>query len=129
MRYLLIIISILLLSSPVIGDNHKGETLYKWFTSSGVVWKRFGDKNIHHVYKGDVVNGIPNGVGILSSPNGSKYIGEHKDDQPNGQGTMTYLDGEKCVGEWVVGGFRNGKCYDKDGTIQYNYVNGKRIEQ
>ena len=37
-----------------------------------------------------------------------------------------YPDREKCVGEWLVGGFRNGKCYDKDGTIQYNYVNGKK---
>ena len=30
MKHLLIILSILLLSSPVIGDNHKGETLYGW---------------------------------------------------------------------------------------------------
>ena len=74
-------------------------------------------------------DGKEDGQGTYNNPNGSKYIGEHKDDQPNGQGTMTYPDGEKCVGEWVVGGFRNGKCYDKDGTIQYNYVNGKRIEQ
>ena len=37
---------------------------------------------------------------------------------------MTYPGGEKCEGEWVKGGFRNGKCYDKDGTIQYNYING-----
>ena len=39
MKHILIIISILLLSSPVIGDNHKGETLYRWETSSGYVWK------------------------------------------------------------------------------------------
>jgi len=30
MKHLLILLSILLLSSPVIGDNHKGETLYRW---------------------------------------------------------------------------------------------------
>jgi len=58
MKHLLIIlISILLLSSllisckknsssPVIGDNHKGETLYRWDTSSGYVWKEFGEKDI-----------------------------------------------------------------------------------
>ena len=45
MKHLLIIlISILLLSSPVIGDNHKGETLYQWENPSSsslewVVWK------------------------------------------------------------------------------------------
>ena len=66
MKHLLIIlISILLLSSPVIGDYHKGETLYRWDTSSGIVWRGFGDKETHSVYKGDVENGKPNGLGVL----------------------------------------------------------------
>ena len=30
MKHLLILLSLLLLFSPVIGDNHKGETLYMW---------------------------------------------------------------------------------------------------
>jgi len=38
----------------VIGDNHKGETLYRWETSSGFQWMIFGDKDTHPVYKGDV---------------------------------------------------------------------------
>jgi len=37
--------------SPVIGDNHKGETLYLWETSSGEVWETFGDKETHLVYR------------------------------------------------------------------------------
>ena len=49
----------------MIGDNHKGETLYFWETSSGLVWKGFGDKDIHPKYKGDVVSSKPNGLGIL----------------------------------------------------------------
>ena len=66
MKHLLILlISILLLSSPVIGDNHKGETLYRWKTSTDIVWKGFGDKETHPIYKGDVENGVPNGVGIF----------------------------------------------------------------
>ena len=66
MRHLLILlISILLLSSPVIGDNHKGETLYVWETSSGKEWKYFGDKETHPVYKGEITNGEPNGFGVL----------------------------------------------------------------
>ena len=59
-------------SSPVIGDNHKGETLYLWKTSSGKVWKGFGDKETHSKYEGDVENGKPNGVGILISPMGGR---------------------------------------------------------
>ena len=78
-------------------------------------------------YVGAFKEGKENGQGTYNNPNGSKYIGEYKDSKPNGQGTMTYPDGEKCEGEWVSGGFWNGKCYDKDGTIQYNYVKGKII--
>ena len=55
MKHLLIIlISILLLSSPVIGDNHKGETLYMWGKYPDYVWKGFGEKETHPKYEGDV---------------------------------------------------------------------------
>ena len=32
--------------------------------------------------------------------NGSKYVGEYKDDKRNGHGTLTFADGDKYVGEW-----------------------------
>ena len=57
MKHLLIILSFLLLSSPVIGDNHKGETLYRWGKYSDNVWKGFGDKGTHRVYKGEWKDG------------------------------------------------------------------------
>jgi len=91
MKHLLILlISILLLSSPVIGDNHKGETLYQWKTPSGIVWMGFGDKDIHPQYKGDVENGKPNGLGVFINTNKGKYVGEWKDGKKQGQGTFTY---------------------------------------
>ena len=64
MKHLLIILSFLLLSSPVIGDNHKGETLYRWgeVGSGDYKWMGFGDKDIHPVYKGQVKDGKPNGT-------------------------------------------------------------------
>ena len=108
MKHLLILISILLLSSPVIGDNHtlpvrgeKGETLYGWGKYPEIVWKGFGDKDIHPKYKGDVVSSKPNGLGILTYPWGTKY-----------------------VGEWKDGRFWNGIGYDKNRKIKYKYVNG-----
>ena len=81
MKHLLILlISILLLSSPVIGYNHKGETLYGWITSSSTLeWKRFGDKETHPIYKGDIENGKPSGLGVITFPDGSKFVGEYKD--------------------------------------------------
>jgi hypothetical protein len=55
-KHILIILSILLLSSPVIGNNHKGESLYFWETCSGNMWKGFEDKVTHPQYNGDVKN-------------------------------------------------------------------------
>ena len=103
MKHLLIILSLLLLSSPVNGDNHKGETLYRWETSSGGVWKGFGEKEMHPKFKGDVVNGKPNGLGVLISTNGWKYFGS-----------------------WKNGEIWNGTEYDKYGNIIYRWVEGKR---
>ena len=94
MKHLLILlISILLLTSPVIGDNHKGETLYGWGEYPDYVWKGVGEKDTHPVYKGEVENGVPNGQGTFTTKNGDKYVGEWKNGEPNGQGTFTFLDG------------------------------------
>ncbi len=103
MKHLLILLSLLLLSPPLIGDNHKGETLYLWETSSGWVWKGFGEKETHPKYEGDVENGKPNGIGFLTSPNGGKYTGVWKDGFVNGQGTYTSKNGSKYVGEFRDG--------------------------
>ena len=149
MKHLLILISFLLLSSPVIGDNHKGETLYLWETSSGEVWRGFGEKETHSVYKGDVKNGVPNGLGIMIDNIGGKYIGEWKDGlfhgqgkftslngsmyyvggykkgKRDGQGTQTFPDGRKFVGERRDGKEWNGKYYYENGNIMGEFVNGE----
>ena len=131
MKHLLIILSFLLLSSPVIGDSHKGETLYRWENPSGdgYIWKGFGDKETQPVYKGEVENGKPNGLGILISPYGWKYIGSWKDGKNNRKGTEILPGGEKFVGEFYKGKISNGTKYDKDGNIQFKIVNGKMIKQ
>ena len=124
MKHLFIIFSILLLSSPLFGDNHKGETLYLWKTSSSVQWYRFGDKSTRPQYKGEVENGKPNGLGVLIYPyNGKSIVGEWKNGKEwktkhrtkngrliwkfemgkNGQVTFTSPDGRKYVGEWKDG--------------------------
>jgi len=101
MKHILFILSFLLLSSPVIGNSHKGETLYLWKTSSGEVWKGFGDKKIHSVYKGDVKNGEPNGLGMMNTPRGWKYVGSWK----NGKEWNGKMTG-KITGRFVNGKYR-----------------------
>ena len=131
MKHLFIIlISFLLLSSPVIGNNHKGETLYRWETSSGIQWKSFGDGKVQPKYKGEIKNGKMDGLGVLTYPYGEKsVVGEWKNGKRNGQGTQTWLDGRKYVGEYKDGKTWNGTGYDKNGNIQVKFVNGEYIKQ
>ena len=103
MKHLLIILLSMLLYSPVIGDDHKGETLYASGEYIPFVWKEFGDKETLTKYTGDVKNGKPDGLGILIYPDGMKYVGGLKNGIMNGQGTFTNPNGEKYVGEWIDG--------------------------
>ena len=121
MRHLLIIlISILLLSSPVIGDNHKGETLYGWGEYPDYVWKGVGEKDTHPVYKGEVENGVPNGQGTFTFISGSKYVGEWKNGEPYGQGTFTFLDGWKYEGGWVFGKYHGQGTWTSPSGYKYD---------
>ena len=130
------LISIILLSFPVFGDGNKlyrfdssldsrsslsiinyGETLYGWGEYPDYVWKGVGEKGTHHVYKGEVENGVPNGLGILIYPNGVKYVGSWKDGG--------WLNGT----EYLKGGrIFNGIIYNKDRQIIWKVVNGKYIK-
>ena len=107
MKHILILLSFFLLSSPVIGDNHKGETLYGWGGCKGepcdYKWMGFGDKETQPKYQGQVKDGKPNGLGVLISTNGWKYFGS-----------------------WKNGEIWNGTEYDKYGNIIYRWVEGKR---
>ena len=127
MKHLLIIlISFLLLSSPVIGDNHKSETLYRWGKYSDNVWKAFGNKDTHPVYKGIVKNGKPHIQGTEILSDGRKYEGEWKDGERNGQGTFTYpYDSRKYEGEWKGDKPWSGTGYDMYGNITTKVLNGK----
>ena len=147
MKHLLIILSILLLSSRIFGDSHKlfrfdssldsrsslsiinyGETLYGWGEYPDYVWKGFGDKETHPKYKGKVENGVPNGLGYLIYPNGSRYLGNWKKGKMSGHGSFTYPNGEKYVGEWKNSKFWNVTGKDIDGNIIGKVVNGELQE-
>ena len=112
MKHLLILLSILLLSSPVIGQETG--VLYLYETSSGKKWKTFGDGKVQPKYKGEIKNGKPNGFGFQTYKNGNKYFGEHKNGLPNGQGKSIYPDGSMYLGE-----YKDGKIHGQ-GTFIWN---------
>ena len=103
MKHLLIILSILLLSSPVIGQE------------TGVLFFSFENGEFVYSEEGD-------------DDNVGKYEGEIENGKPNGQGTFTYGKGK---GDKYVGEFKgkpwNGKWYDKNGNILYKLVYGESV--
>ena len=102
MRHILILLSIILLSSPVIGQETG--VLYQYETSTGIKWETFGDEKVQPKYEGEVSNGKPNGFGVLTYPYDEKsVVGEWKNGKYDGQGTYTWSDGRKYVGEWKDG--------------------------
>ena len=128
MRHILIITSFILLSSPLLGNSQKVANLFGWDTSSGVQLKEFGDKDIHPVYNGEAEKGKPNGMGIMTFPDGRKYVGEYKNGKKHGFGTLSYVKGER-KGEKFVGEFKGDKMwniikYDEDGKYVGEYKNG-----
>ncbi len=51
-------------------------------------------------YAGEWKDGMMNGQGTFTWPNGEKYVGEWKDNNKHGQGMHVFPDGRKHVGEW-----------------------------
>ena len=133
MKYFLTtILSLLLLSSFLTSCEKKEETLYRWKTSSGWEWKTMGDKNNNPQYKGEVKREyilfgdyIIEGLGSLTDPDGSKYVGEWKDGKYNGQGTITYPSGWKYVGEFKDGNLWNVNVHNENRKAIGRYVNGE----
>ena len=62
--------------------------------------KTFGDEYSHPKFKGEILNGKPNGTGTLTYSDGKKYMGEWKNGEPNGLGIFSSPDGGKYEGEW-----------------------------
>mgnify|MGYP003313446926 CR=1 FL=1 len=119
---IIIIISLIALSSPVIGNDLKGGTLFGWDNpfGDGYIWKGFGDKKNHLKYRGEVKNGKPNGFGILIYKDGRKYEGNWKNGIWFGKGKYSFNDGSGYNGEW-----KNGV---ESGLGILTYPNGDKYE-
>jgi len=120
-RHILIILSFLLLSSPVIGQSSKYESVSQCVLQTMTEKKLTGNKMFEMV-KEECERSLgrledkKRGVLYWGKRNGkygweedgdekknSKYVGEVKYGIPYGQGTLTYLNGNKYVGEVKYG--------------------------
>ena len=60
MKQRFIILSLLIISSPMIGMEPI--VIFQYKISSGFVWETFGNDKIHPKYKGEIKNGKMNGL-------------------------------------------------------------------
>jgi len=125
MKHLLIILSILLLSSPVIGQSSKYESVSQCVLQTMTENKLTGKKMFEMVKEecemilGKVETGVKKSQkGVLFFREGNsgfgwyedgdekedgKYVGEIENRKPNGQGTNNFNDGRMYVGGWKDG--------------------------
>jgi len=126
MKYLLILLSLLILTLPLVAQETG--VLYFKKVNGKYGWFENGNDKKDWKYIGEIKNGKPNGTGVLSSTSG-KYSGEVKNGIQHGQGTYTYKSGRKRVGEFRKGKPWNVKSYDKNGKIETEWVKGIKLKK
>ena len=125
-KYILILLSLLILTSPLVAQETG--VLYFKKVNGKFGWFENGNDKKDWKYIGEIKNGKPNGIGVLSSTFG-KYSGELKNGMQHGQGTYTYKSGRKRVGEFRKGKPWNVKSYDKNGKIETEWVKGIKLKE
>ena len=126
MKYLLIILSLLILTSPLVAQETG--VLYFKKVNGKFGWFENGNDKKDWIYVGEIKNGKPNGTGVLSSTSG-KYSGEVKNGMKHGKGTYTYKSGRKRVGEFRKGKPWNVKSYGKNEKIETEWVKGIKLKE
>ena len=147
MKHILIILSLLLLSSPLFGQSTPKYESVGQCVLQTMTEKKLTGNEMFEVVKEECERILgkvkakgkkrQNGVLFFINRNGivgwyedgdeekdGKYVGEIEYRKPNGQGTLTVHDGSKYVGEFKDGEKWNGTVYDNDGIKKSKYVNG-----
>ncbi|PPC85290.1 MAG: MORN motif containing protein, partial [Methylocystis sp.] len=76
-------------------------------------------------YVGEMKGGKANGKGALIFTDGKKYVGQFRDGAPNGKGTITHPDGESYTGNFKDGKKSGqGKLVAADGKIYVGQFKG-----
>ena len=108
-------------------DKKKENILFLRNSNGQWIWDKKGDEMIDGKYVGSInKNGIPNGAGVITFPDGKKYEGEWKNSKKHGKGTFTFPDGGKLVGIFKEDKPWDITDYDEAGKIKGEYLNGIR---
>jgi hypothetical protein len=147
-KHLLILLFLLLLSSPLFGQStSKYESVGQCVLQTMTEKKLTGNETFELVKEEcerilgkveTVVKKRQKGVLFFINRNrivgwyedgdekkDGKYVGEIENRKPNGQGTHTYSNGEIYVGKWKGGSPWIGTKYNKNGKTLGKWVNGK----
>ena len=106
MKHLLFIITFQIFTFNLYAQSSETGVLYQFKSSSGLVWKTFGKDKVQPKYEGEVSDGAPDGLGVLTYP---------------------FSYGKSVVGEWKIGKEWYTEHYNKEGTLLGKYVNGEWI--
>ena len=104
------------------GILYRGAPLSKW-ERGGKKWMTEGDRKIHGIYEGEILNGVPDGEGTYSWYNVEKYVGEFRRGFFHGHGKLTYLSGITAEGV-----FRKNKEWETLRTEENGEVTGKFVK-
>jgi len=104
MKIFLLIVSFFFFTSQLFSEETG--VLFQYKTSSGLVWKIFGKGTVQPKYEGEILEGLPEGFGVLSYP---------------------FANGKSVVGEWKKGKEWNTEHLKKDGTLLGKFENGEWI--
>jgi len=126
MKYLLILVLFFNFLSPIFAQQTG--VLYLKKVKNKFGWFEKGNDKIDWKYSGEIKNGKPNGTGKIYSPYGN-YEGEVKNGLLHGHGIYTYKSGRKRKGEFRRGKPWNVKSFDKNGKIEAEWVNGKKLKK
>ena len=99
---------IVLYGKHVKDKRNPSKSVTKWFS--------YGNDKTDQKYVGETKNGLPNGKGTHTFPNGDKYIGEFWNGKRQGQGTIHWTNGNKVVGEFQNNEYLDVIIYDSNGN-------------
>ena len=107
-----------------IGVLYRVVPLLKW-ERSGKKWMSKGDRGMHGIYEGEILNGVPDGEGIYTWYNVEKYVGEFRKGLFHGHGKFTYLSGITAEGIFIKNKEWDTLRTEENGKVTGKFVKGR----